>query len=135
MTIHQILKEKKLKVTRSRVAILRIFTQHKTPLDIQMIIKYLGQANIQADTVTVYRTIQSFMASHLVRQIEFQEGKFRYELTSLPHHHHAVCTNCGKIEDVTACGLLDAEQRIKQSLHFTVQSHTADFYGLCAACS
>ena len=49
MTIHQILKEKKLKVTRSRVAILRIFTQHKTPLDIQMIIKYLGQANIQAD--------------------------------------------------------------------------------------
>ena len=129
-----ILKEHKLKHTEAREAIYSIIGQAKKPVDVQTVVDLLKQLGIKVDQATVYRTIQTFIDHGIFRQIELHEGKFRYELSSLPHHHHLVCTNCGAIEDSKECGMEDVAKTLLKTKKFKVTQHNAEFFGLCSKC-
>lgn len=123
-----------MKQTKTRSAIIEILTKVKEPLDVQSIASILAKKGIKTNQTTIYRTLQTYTDSQLVKRVELQEGKFRYELASLPHHHHIICTNCGKIEDIESCGLEDVEKRIEKKTSYAIKNHSAEFFGLCKNC-
>ncbi len=129
-----ILKQHNLKHTEAREAVYSIISQAKKPVDVQTVVDLLKKLGIKADQATVYRTIQTFVDHEIFNQVELREGKFRYELSTLPHHHHLVCTNCGRIEDIKECGMEDVIKTIRKTTQFNVNQHNADFFGLCAQC-
>ena len=52
---------------------------------------------------SVYRNLSVLEHADVARRV-ITEGEFaRYELTEelTEHHHHLICTRCGKVEDVT----------------------------------
>ena len=50
---------------------------------------------------TICRELDFLMGKGLIKEIEFGEGKKRYEIDSgSDHHHHLICLNCKKVEDV-----------------------------------
>jgi len=52
------------------------------------------------------------------------------------HHHHLICLECDKVEDVElANDLNEIEKRILQKNGFKIINHTLEFYGLCKQCS
>ncbi len=130
----QILEKHNLKHTGARSAILSIILKSKKPLDVQTIAGLLKKLGLDSDQTTVYRTLQTFVENGILKRVEFREGKFRYELSSLPHHHHLVCTNCGKIEDVEHCGMEEVEKTLQKKTSFKVVEHHAEFFGLCKNC-
>lgn len=130
----QILKNMRMKSTAGRQGILAALQQTDTPLDISEIKTYLHKQHININLATIYRTINTFVKAGLVHQIEFQEGKFRYEFSSLPHHHHAVCTKCGSVEDIQNCDMGDMEEKVRKAINFKVTNHTSEFYGVCRKC-
>lgn len=81
---------------------------------------------------TVYKTLQTLGKLGLVREVASPSHQTRYDaLTGV--HHHAVCSRCGKIEDlfdpsldVLHCSL---------SSGFQAEGHSVNFHGLCAGCS
>jgi Fur family ferric uptake transcriptional regulator len=75
-----------------------------------------------------------FMDKGLVRQISFNEGKFRYELSNKPDHHHLICNQCAAIEDFSDCAIPELEEDIRSKKGFQVQSHALEFYGICSKC-
>ena len=52
---------------------------------------------------SVYRVLDSLLESGLVQRVDVGDGVARYEpvRTSEEHHHHLVCTGCGKVEAFT----------------------------------
>lgn len=71
----------------------------------------------------------------LIQRLEFGEGKFRYEIKKDKyHHHHLICTNCGKVEDVEGEFLTKMENEIKSKKGFLVKSHSLEFFGICKNC-
>ena len=119
--------------TSSRDAILSCIKNSRTPLSIDDIKKILQKKQIQIDEATIYRTMKTFVEKGELQQIDFQEGKFRYESASLPHHHHVVCEKCGAVEDVPVKeDLLEKQLRIKTK--FKVMRHSLEFFGLCNRC-
>ena len=48
-----------------------------------------------------------------------------------PHHHHFICTNCGKVIELKMCPLNYFEEQVPGA---KIQSHNFELYGLCAAC-
>jgi len=54
---------------------------------------------------TVYRTLELLVQMGLVFKFDFGDGRARYELSEGPkgarHHHHLVCTDCGRAIDYT----------------------------------
>lgn len=135
MTNDQILRSYSLKVTPIRVAVLEYLHDTKTPVDVAEIEDYLAHMKIEANTSTVYRILLNFTELGLTKRIEFLEGKARYELASLPHHHHIICKKCGLVADIENCDLSYLEKDITTKTSFAVQSHNLEFFGLCEVCN
>lgn len=120
--------------TKPRLAILEFLQNSSKPLDVLEIKKHLDQKKIKLNLTTVYRVLELFLKTGLVNRVEFQEGKYRYEASSQKHHHHLVCQNCGKIEDIENCSLEGLEEKITHRSEFLIKYHSLEFFGLCKDC-
>lgn len=94
---------------------------------------------------TVYRTLELLHKMGMIYKIEFGDGRARYELSEKTgdkeHHHHVVCTQCGKIinyndfsetEVQAICGL---QKELEKKYRFCIQHHSVQYYGTCYTCS
>jgi len=91
---------------------------------------------------SVYRNLAALEQAGVVRRLVTDEEFGRYELAEdlIGHHHHLVCSRCGKMRDVdvpeelerTLEGTLD---RIAKRAGFARVSHRLDLLGLCADCA
>ncbi len=123
----------RLKVTPVRIAALQLFESAERPLDAQFLIDHL-QKKRAVDRVTVFRLLNAFVASGLLRKVEFGEGKARYELAGKSDHHHLICESCGAITDVADTIIPTIEKELQKEYHFLIQSHSLEFFGLCKNC-
>jgi Fur family ferric uptake transcriptional regulator len=128
------LQEASLKATPARIAVLKFLEATDQPVDVNSIISYLRQKNVDIDPATIFRMMHDFMQKGITKQIQLNEGKARYELSNKRHHHHLICTNCGKIEEVEGDFLKQMEEEIYKDKKFRVKDHSLEFFGLCADC-
>jgi Fur family ferric uptake transcriptional regulator len=128
------LNDVELRATPARLALMQLFEIVDKPVDVQSMIAYLDQKDIKTDPATVFRIVNTFTEKGLTKQIQLQEGKFRYELASKADHHHLVCTRCGEIQDMSDCNIDVLENHIEKKKNFKVMSHSLEFFGICANC-
>lgn len=87
---------------------------------------------------TIYRTVQVLLELHVIEKVTFDDGFARYELngeeTGSGHrHHHAICTQCGKVYSLETDLLDTLEKQVFESLGFEVTDHEVKLYGLCSS--
>ena len=75
-----------------------------------------------------------FADLRLVERIDLPDGDHAYVGCDPAHHHHAICTRCGRSQDIDDLGLADVLAAVGDRLAFTVTSHRLELFGLCAAC-
>ncbi len=108
-SIDQLLKKSRLSITESRVKILELFFSQPDALAHGDIEKKTGE---KFDRVTVYRTLQVFLAKGIIHTIPTNDNSIRYalcrEACEEGHHHdnhvHFVCNDCGSttcLEEIT----------------------------------
>ncbi len=137
----ELLKEKGLKVTRQRMAVLEAIgscpQEHLTAEEIFELVK-VGCPDI--GLATVYRTIQLLRDLRLVDRIEFDDGIVRYEMGSAlesagkHRHHHLVCIKCGRVTPFQDDLLEELEGKIAETAGFRVVNHEVKLYGYCVEC-
>lgn len=130
--------EKKLRdagmvVTQPRLLIYAALHEHRGPESAEQ----LYQRTDVADLVTVYRALHLFSQKGLVRAVRFKDSTTRYELATIEHHHHIVCTVCGLVEELADCLLPDVHASIasKAEKFAYVDEHSLEFYGTCTSCA
>jgi Fe2+ or Zn2+ uptake regulation protein len=127
------LREKNLKSTPLRLAILHHLTGSHGPLTAEEI--SLGIKKLSFDRATLFRTLKTFSEAGIIHAVDLGEGFLRYERNCdiHHHHHHIQCTDCKKIETVPFC---IPEQFKKQlsSMGYKHISHRMDFSGICREC-
>ncbi|HET9058969.1 MAG TPA: Fur family transcriptional regulator [Acidimicrobiales bacterium] len=90
---------------------------------------------------SAYRNLVDLELAGIVRRVAANDDYSRYELAEdiTEHHHHLVCTRCGRVLDVTPpagfetsmAGYLDAVLAVSG---FRAADHRLDVFGTCAAC-
>ncbi len=121
----------KLKVTPARLAAMKFFESHNTPVDAQLLVGHLHKT-LHVDRVTAFRLLNTFTDAGLIKKIEFGEGKARYELNK-EDHHHLICRKCGTVRDVS-CGIDGLIKEIQNQNKFLIEKHSLEFFGLCKRC-
>ncbi len=109
--------------------VLTVLEKQKYPVDVSYLVKKLD-----VNKTTVYRQLEKYIAEGKIIEVELGDGKKRYELKSLDHHHHLICNNCGKLEDIE----FDESQIMKQvgsKTKFKIEKHSLEFFGICAECN
>jgi Fe2+ or Zn2+ uptake regulation protein len=129
------LKKRGHRITSIRKAILDLLVKSSEPLSSPSIQKLLTKRKTSANKTTVYREIAFLKGQNLVRELQFRDNAKRYEIMPENHHHHIVCVNCEKVEDVELKKDLDVEEKnITKNKKFKIINHSLEFYGVCIGC-
>jgi len=132
------------RMTVPREAILSLLSTTYKHLSAEDIYIALHKSYPNIGLTTIYRTLELLIKMGFVLKFDFGDGRARYELSQGPkgmrHHHHLVCTNCGRVIDYTdfideEVELLNqTEKGLSKKYNFDITNHLIQFYGLCEDC-
>jgi Fur family ferric uptake transcriptional regulator len=89
---------------------------------------------LELGRATVFRALDLFASLNLVERVDLPGGEHAYVACDPVHHHHAICTGCGRSLDVADHGLAAVLGEIGNRSGFRVTAHRLELFGLCAAC-
>ena len=91
---------------------------------------------------SVYRNLSVLEVARVARRVQGEDELNRFELAEdlTGHHHHLLCTACGKVADYTLPPRLEravenAIPELASITGFHPKSHRLDLVGLCSACA
>jgi Fur family ferric uptake transcriptional regulator len=91
--------------------------------------------NMDIGRATIFRSLDVFTTLGLVERVDLPDGEHAYVACDPVHHHHAICTSCGRSTDVADHGLADTLAEIGRRSGFQVTAHRLEIFGLCAPCA
>lgn len=130
-----ILREHGYRLTPQRHAVLKVIADSHDHLTPEAIYNKAHLKHKNIGLVTVYRTLDLLSELNLVCRVHSPEGCRSYMMRRpTEHHHHLICSGCGKVVDFTNCSLADLEESLVQDTGFNINGHLLEFYGLCPDC-
>lgn len=87
-----------------------------------------------AGRATVFRTLRLLSELGVICRVLMEDGSMRYLVSERGHHHHFVCTGCGKVQDLDACAITDFVSELSSTTGYEVDGHWLELYGRCPAC-
>lgn len=129
--LKQTLKAAGSSATKKRMAVF-VGLLNYSPLSVGTLARKLQK---EVDRATVYRTVELYEKLGVVNRI-WHGFKNQIELSEIftPHHHHAVCQNCGRTLDITSSELEAALATLGKKHNFLTVSHSVELSGYCERC-
>ncbi len=129
------------RMTMPRQSILDVLSRTSKHLSAEDVYIAVHKIYSNVGLTTVYRTLELLVQMGLVFKFDFGDGRARYELSEGPkgvrHHHHLVCTDCGRVVDYTdfideEVELLNqTEKGLSKKFNFKITNHLIKFHGIC----
>jgi Fur family peroxide stress response transcriptional regulator len=122
------------RTTPQRLHILRALLEtdkHPTAEDI-----WEGVRRVSPTTTlgTVYKTLDTLKEMGEVMELDMRDDSRHYDALRPTAHPHAVCTGCGRIDDVDLDGLAALQSRATEASGYHIREQHVTFYGLCRTC-
>lgn len=121
-----------LRLTRQREVVLKAIRSSGGHPDAHDIYARARRVMPQISLGTVYRTLGLLRDAGVIQELHFGRPHGRFE-ELVEHHHHVVCKQCGRIEDISAKSL-NLLAKVQELTAFEVQEQRLEFYGLCPKC-
>ena len=122
------------KLTPQRRLVIRAIAgsqDHLTPANIY---EKVREERPNIGLATVYRTLEILSQMELICELHAGGICHSYTISIPQHHHHLICSNCGKVVDFTGHNLNALEKRLSKESGFRIDGHLLEFIGLCQAC-
>ncbi|MGI8775534.1 MAG: Fur family transcriptional regulator [Actinomycetota bacterium] len=123
--------------TSKRRALVDVLARSGRPLTIPDILEVAGAL----PQSSIYRNLAVLEEATAVRRIASAGDFALYELSEdiTEHHHHLVCSACGRVVDVTLPERVEkaievAEGDVAADTGFLIEHHSLDLVGLCPEC-
>ncbi len=85
---------------------------------------------------TVFRALDLLTTLRIVERLDLPSGSHAYVLCDPDlHHHHLICSNCGRSEDVADGELAALIERIGQRTGYQIEAHRLELFGMCPRCA
>lgn len=131
------LKQKGLRMTPQRAAIVRLFADDLTHPTAQELFERLRETFPTMSFATVYNTLDALAQAGLSGEIRIGNAA-RFDPNTAPHHH-AVCDSCGTLIDIPAPSLTPPEASVRRvrkvAPGFSVARVERLYRGQCAPCA
>jgi Fur family transcriptional regulator, ferric uptake regulator len=121
-----------------RAAVIELLDSQDCALSAQEIEDALREGDRRVGRATVYRVLDELDALGLLGKVEIGDGVTRFESVypdGADHHHHFVCTNCGKLIPFVDDELERAIRKVSRREGFDLEGHEITLRGYCADCA
>jgi len=128
------LRQHSYKLTPQRRVVIQTIASNQEHFTPTAIYEKVHQGHPNIGLVTIYRTIEILAKLKLICELHAGGSCHSYTISAPGHHHHLICSNCGKVVDFTSCELGKMQQSLVKETGFRIDGHLLEFIGLCQAC-
>jgi Fur family ferric uptake transcriptional regulator len=83
---------------------------------------------------TVFRTLEVLEALGAIERLDLPTGEHAYVGCEPLHHHHVVCSRCGRSSEIRDADLQRIVRRVSKQTGYRVDDHRLELFGLCPTC-
>ena len=83
---------------------------------------------------TIFRTLDVLAGLRAVERIDLPSGDHAYVACDPVHHHHVVCSVCGRSRDIDDAGLRSVVREVARRTGYRVDEHRLELFGQCPDC-
>jgi Fur family ferric uptake transcriptional regulator len=88
-----------------------------------------------AGRATIFRSLEVLTELGLVERLDLPSGEHAYVACEPAHHHHIVCSSCGRSIEVADHGLEAVATSIEQATGWRIDTHRLELFGRCSICN
>jgi Fur family zinc uptake transcriptional regulator len=127
------MKENGLKHTKKREALITFLIKRNRYVSAREVYEFMNEQFKGVSYDTVYRNLHDFEALALLEVTELNgESKFRFRCChEVAHHHHFICTVCGKTEEIHMCPMDFFQEQLQGC---KIEGHRFEILGRCPDC-
>jgi len=93
-----------------------------------------GDGNI--GRATVFRALDLLTSLNVVERLDLPNGSHAYVVCDPnEHHHHLVCSSCGRSEDIADGELAHLVDEIGRRNGYKIEAHRLELFGTCPKCT
>jgi Fe2+ or Zn2+ uptake regulation protein len=89
---------------------------------------------LRVGRATIFRALELFVELGVVERLDLPSGEHAYIRCEPAHHHHLICSRCGRAEEVADAGLQEVTESIARRTGFRIDAHRLELFGLCPTC-
>ena len=83
---------------------------------------------------TVFRSLELLSSVGAIERLDLPNGEHAYISCEPAHHHHVVCSSCGRSSDFDDAELSAVVASVAKRTGYRIDSHRLELFGLCDAC-
>jgi Fur family ferric uptake transcriptional regulator len=83
---------------------------------------------------TIYRTLKILVDAGALCKTQMPDGSPRYKRDDPVHHHHVVCTTCGKVGEFRHAAVERMLRAMQNDVSGTVVGHRLEIFITCDEC-
>ena len=83
---------------------------------------------------TIFRSLDVLADLGVVERLDLPSGEHAFVACEPAHHHHVVCSSCGRSSGVGDHGLESVAAAIGRETGYRVDTHRLELFGLCPSC-
>jgi Fur family ferric uptake transcriptional regulator len=135
--LDELLREGGLKATPKRRLVAEYLLARRATRTPEQVWRQLRRKLGALGLPTIYRILEELVSIGILTRVEWPDRNLRYAPCHAEHgrhHHHVVCTECGRVGEVKACTVDEQKRAIERASGFRVLSHRLQIEGLCPRC-
>ena len=90
--------------------------------------------DLRIGRATVFRTLDALSEVGVVERIDLPNGEHAYLACEPVHHHHVVCTRCGRSRDIDDARVRSVVRDVARRTGYRIDDHRLELFGLCPDC-
>jgi Fur family transcriptional regulator, ferric uptake regulator len=133
-TIVSTLQKHGYRITAPRRGVARLIAERQGHFTAEDLMRSSRRQRAGLGRATVFRSLELLTSLDLVERVDLPSGEHAYVTCEPTHHHHLVCSSCGRAVGVEEGDLDLALQEIGRRTGYQIDSHRLELFGLCANC-
>jgi Fur family ferric uptake transcriptional regulator len=122
------------RVTGPRRVVADLITEHNGHFTASDLEGAARSRRLGISRATLFRALELLTELHVVERLDLPSGEHAYVPCAPAHHHHVICSRCGRTTKVDDCGLAGVVAEIGRQSGYQIETHRLELFGLCRHC-
>ena len=122
------------RVTAPRRALAGLISERRGHFSAADIVAASQARRLGIGRATVFRLLELFEDLGVVERLDLPSGEHAYVVCEPRHHHHVVCSRCGRSTEVEDSGIGAVVGQVARRTGYRIESHRLELFGVCPEC-
>jgi Fur family ferric uptake transcriptional regulator len=122
------------RITAPRRIVADLIAQHDGPFTAADLALGAEDPGSGVSRATLFRALDLLTELGLVERLDLPSGDHAYVACAPAHHHHVVCSGCGRSTDVADSGLATVVEEVARQSGYRIDVHRLELFGRCPSC-